>query len=122
MSRPFEHGGLVACGVLLGALELLSIAAVARWPAVDDPEPRWTRVVPDAPAAEPSAPAREAAIDETEASVLLGRQVLDRVGHWIGTGTFRAASARLEQARQPWRRIRPAFGRPCRPDGRAGCD
>lgn len=121
MSRPFEHGGIAACGVLLGALELLSIAAVARWPAVDDPEPRWTRAVRDAAADDAPGP-DGADVAETEASVLLGRQVLDRAGAWVGTGAWRAAAVRFQPDRQRWHRVRRAPGRPCGTDRWDGCD
>lgn len=115
MSRRSEQArGIVACGVLLGALELLSIAAASRSPAVDDPSARWQRASADAVTAD--APLRaedDGAGAETQASLLLGQQVLARLD-----GALQAA--RIDVARPGRRRADSRYGRFC-PVAR-GCD
>lgn len=94
MSRRSEQARtLVTCGVLLGTLELLSIAAATRWPTVDDPPAPWQHAdarVTDAATARPTADASE--FDETQASLLLGQQVLARFGGALDAARFDLAS------------------------------
>ena len=117
MSRRSEHAGaVVVCGVLLGTLELLSIAAASRWPAVDDPPAQWGRAGADAVAIAIETPVRaEDDIDggETQASLLFGQQVLARVGDAFDAARMDVAYQARFGARSPSDRFCPRPG---------GCD
>jgi hypothetical protein len=115
MSRRSDQArAAVACGVLLGMLEVLSIGAATRWPTVDDPVPGWQRAKPDAATARSSERADEDADGgETQASLLLGQQVLARVDGVLD-------AARLDVARPLWYGAPSPYDRFC-PRTR-GCD
>jgi hypothetical protein len=118
MSRPSDYARLAIGGVLLSALELLSMAAVARWPSVDDRQPPRLAAPEPAVAGPMQRTTDEADVDETQASLLLGRQVLDRV-QVAYTGATRGAAVRLDwHARD---RAHGPFAPFCRPNT-PGCD
>jgi hypothetical protein len=114
MSRRSDQArAVVACGVLLGMVEMLSIGAATRWPTVDEAAPEWQRAKQDAAAGPPRRETGDEDTDETQASLLLGQLVLARFEAALG-------AARLDLARPVWRRAQSPYDRFC-PRAR-GCD
>jgi hypothetical protein len=121
MSRPSDHARLTIGGVLLSALELLSMAAVAHWPSVDDRQPPRVAAPEPAMAGPMQRATGEADVDETQASLLLGLQVLDRVQVAFDAGARRGATVRLDRDWHARDRARGPFAPFCRPHT-PGCD
>jgi hypothetical protein len=115
MSRRSEHArSVVACGVLLGTLELLSIAAAARWPTVDAAQPEMQRAVPDAVTGEWAERTGDAAdVDETEASMLFAEQLLARLDGALDAARLDAAWAASSRAHSSYDRRFCATARDC---------
>jgi hypothetical protein len=81
MSKPSDRLRAALWMFTLLALGGLAIRGTAKWPTVDEaPQVRISSAAPaDAPA-ESDDPVRQEALDEAEASMLLGKQVLDQFG------------------------------------------
>ena len=100
MSKPSDRLRAALWMFTLVALGGLALRGTAKWPTVDEvPQVRTSSAAPaDAPAESDDA-VRQEALDEAEASMLLGKQVLDQFGSsegtWDAGASFAALPARI---------------------------
>jgi hypothetical protein len=108
MSRRSDRAGAVlACGVVLGTLELLSIGAATRWPTVADPAGAWQRAKQDGAAGAPQRQAADEDTDETQASLELGQQLVSRADGVLDAVHLELASSARFRAQSPYDRFCP---------------
>jgi len=100
MSKPSDRLRAVLWMFTLVALGALTIRGTAKWPTVDEvPQVRTGSASPADAAAESDDPARQEGLDEAEASMLLGKRVLDQfssgAGDWSAGTPLAALPARI---------------------------